>query len=190
MIDRSTVEREAGRLLDSLDAGSDRTPFAGWVRELSALAEGDWTADEWHLAVTLLLLDDTTDGRFLPTPAQFRVWLRHAREEREREEQRRLLPAPAPAPTMPPTPPTTGTMKGPGSTFFARNVAIGKARVRKRFTLIGEWRYREQCPDGHVPREVWHGLDEPNEGEIDSELAEAGRIGARWAAKASEAVSS
>ncbi|HXI14983.1 MAG TPA: hypothetical protein VNM48_01335 [Chloroflexota bacterium] len=117
------------------------------------------TAETWKAAIPWLVWHH--DGDYAPGPAQL---IEACREQHRKEQQEatKALPAPWAQSTR------------PDPNAFAWNVAIGRARARKRFALIDAYRKANGLPtQAQVPESVWHGLDEPTEAEIRAVSGEA-----------------
>lgn len=151
---------QMARLLDTFHAGAPHDRYAGLLDEYEQAYAGQerMTDAAFTLAVTEALRHFTTMP--LPARAEFGAVAEWAILEME---HRKALPAPAVVPSSKPA-------------NFAWHVAIGRARMRKRRGLIEAYRAAEGLPvNAAVPEEVWHGLDEPTDAEVEAVMNEAGR---------------
>jgi hypothetical protein len=178
---------------DAVDAALLRMTanYGGMVDEASFEAQlANWkVAMEDHAAwVTADLILDALERFLYHDPGRSRIppvgtFLEECRQIKQRQDQRaageRALPAPH-------------EQTRPDPAFYARNVAIGKARMRKRTALLNA--YRATLPPGvwkygGEQSHHWKGRDTPTEAEIDGVLREmhkAGQINADTLAAALE----
>jgi len=124
----------------------------------------EWiNAEVWINAIDWLVWHH--DGEYAPVPARIVEACREqSRKVRQAEVNAEVLALP------PPEAPPTAADRG----VFAWNVAIGRARARKRFALIDAYRKANGLHKHHpAPESVWRGLDEPTETEIRAVSGEA-----------------
>ncbi len=125
----------------------------------------EWiTADDWRTGVGWLIWHH--DGEYAPVPAKV--------IEACREQHRKVRQVVTNAEVLALPPPVAARPTGIDRDAFAWNVAIGRARARKRFALIDAYRKANGLHKHHpVPEAVWRGLDEPTETEVRAVSGEA-----------------
>ena len=159
-------QTQTSRLLGHYRPGEPTDRFADWLEEISsAFVDSQIVNDATFTAAvtncirqrsfhTLPLVSDLLQYAET-TWAAYKRWAG--------EEERQALPAPK------------RSDAGPDPAIYARNIAIGKARQRKRIRLINA--YRATLPPGvwkygGEQSHHWRGRDEPTEAEIDTALIE------------------
>lgn len=160
-----------------VDEDTFEAQLANWKL---AMEDHEWvSADLVDAALEHFLYRDPGRSKVPPVG----TFLEECRQIKRRHEQREAGERALPAPRDPSRP-------DPGA--YARNIAIGKARQRKRNALInayratlpaGVWKY------GGEQQHHWWGKDTPSEAEIDGVLREmhkAGQINADTLAAALE----
>lgn len=157
---------QTSRLLGHYRPGEPTDRFADWLDEVSAAFVDSSIVNDatFTAAVTNCIKQRTSHSLPLvsdllqyaeATWAAYRRW--------EGEEERQALPPPKRSET------------GPDPSAYVRNLAIGKARQRKRIALINA--YRSSLPPGvwkygGEQSHHWRGKDTPTEEEIDAVLYE------------------
>ena len=159
-ISEDTFNDQSTRLIGHYRPGEPTDRFPDWLEEVyDAFLESERVTDATFAAAVSACIKTRTDHR-LPLVAELKLYV-EAEWLAYRREQEKALPAPRIEPTA------------PDADTFALNVAIGRARVRRRRGLIDEYRQRNGLhKHAPVPEDVWRGRDEPNDAEVNAVLAE------------------
>jgi len=158
-ISEAVLGRELDRLTGHFRPGEPKDRFAGWMQEYdTAFATSERTSDAiWQEAVTEAIRNFTK----LPLVGEMRQVVEAVRPDFVRDD-------------VPALPPPALRPAGPNREAFAWNVAIGRAKARKRFALIEAYRKANGLHTHHpVPEDVWRGRDEPTDAEVRAVAGEA-----------------